>query len=100
MGNVEYKLTPTQTLTEKYFDSHTDQLTLNGNVPDSRLRFRLSARMPTSRTRGSSTQPGERVQGLGFLHQYCNSAADNNGLTATEIGMKRVPTRREPSPCS
>jgi len=91
MGNVEYKLTPTQTLTEKYFDSHTDQTALNGNVEG------FTTAVPTVSENANITHTWilnptwVNEFKAGYLHQYSNSAADNNGLTATEIGMKQVP---------
>jgi len=91
MGNVEYKLTPNQTLTEKYFDSHTDEAALNGNVPG----FTTSS--PTVSENANITHTWIFKPTLvnefkaGYLHQYSNSANDNSGLTATEIGMKQVP---------
>ena len=91
MGNVEYKLTPTQTLTEKYFDAHTTQSAVNGNVPG----FTTAAPTVSENANIAHTWIAKPTLvnefKAGYLHQYSNSASNNNGLTATEIGMKQVP---------
>jgi outer membrane receptor protein involved in Fe transport len=90
MGNVEYKMTSKQTLTEKYYDSHTNQTALNGNVPG----FTTAA--PTVSENANITHTWIFTPTMvnsfkaGYLHQYSNSAANNDGLTATEIGMKQA----------
>jgi outer membrane receptor protein involved in Fe transport len=91
MGNVEYKLNSKQTLTEKYFDSHTNQTALNGNVPG------FTTASPTVSENANITHTWILTPTwvnefkAGYLHQYSNSANNNSGLTATEIGMKQVP---------
>jgi outer membrane receptor protein involved in Fe transport len=91
MGNVDYKINSKQTLTEKYFDSHTETLALNGNVGG------FSTGGPTVSENASLTHTWILTPTFvneakaGWLHQYSNSANNNNGLTATEIGMKQVP---------
>jgi outer membrane receptor protein involved in Fe transport len=91
MGNVDYKLTANQTLSEKFFTAHSDTEQQNGSIPG----FFVGAPLYNQNANVTHTwiiSPSlVNAAKVGYLHQYQNSANNNQGFTATEIGMKQVP---------
>lgn len=91
MGNVDYKLTPRQTLSEKYFDSHTLFTTVNGGVPGfNALQPGVSENASITHTFTLSPTLVNEVK-LGFLRQFGGSTTDTGGFTAAGVGMKGAP---------
>jgi hypothetical protein len=91
MGNVDYKITPRQTLSEKFFNSHTLFSTVNGNVPGfTALQPGVNDNASITHTFTLSSSLVNEAK-LGFMRQFGGSTSDDSGLTATGVGMKVVP---------
>ncbi len=91
MGNVDYKLTPRQTLTEKYFNSHSVFQTVDGYIPGFySLQPGISENASITHTFTVTPTLVNEVK-LGFMRQYGGTTNTNSGLTATQIGMKAAP---------
>jgi hypothetical protein len=91
MGNLDYKLTPRQTITGKFFDSHSLFQTVDGYVPGfTSLSPNISDNTSVTHTFTLSPSLVNEVK-LGFLRQYGGTVNSNGGLTATQIGMKPAP---------
>jgi hypothetical protein len=91
MGNVDYKLTPRQTLSEKFFNSHTLFSTVNGGVPGfTALQPGVSENASITHTFTLSPTLVNEVK-LGFLRQFSGTTTDSGGFTATGVGMKAAP---------
>jgi outer membrane receptor protein involved in Fe transport len=91
MGNGDYKLTRNQTLTEKFFTSHSDTESQNGGIPGFFVGSpSYSQNASVAHTWIISSTWVNELK-VGYLHQYQNSANNNQGFTATQIGMKQVP---------
>jgi hypothetical protein len=91
MGNVDYKISPRQTLTEKYFDSHSQFLAPNGNIPGfTTLQPSVSENTSITHTFTISPSLVNELK-VGFLRQFGGSKSDDSALTATKIGMTTAP---------
>jgi len=88
MGNVDYKLTPRQTLTEKYFNAHTNTVSLSGTLPGFTSQA-PSVSENASITHNFNLSPTlvNEVK-LGYLRQNGGSVFVNPpGFTASSVGM-------------
>ena len=91
MGNTDYKLTGNQTLSEKFFTSHTDTEVQNGSIPGFTTASPYDSQNANVTHTWTIRPTLANELKIGYLHQYSNSASNNQNLTATEIGMKQVP---------
>jgi hypothetical protein len=91
MGNMDYKITARQTLSTKYFDSHSKFSFVNAGVPGftSDSPSVSENAVITHTFTLSSTLVNELK--LGYLRQVANSLSNNSGFTAAEVGMIAAP---------
>jgi hypothetical protein len=91
LGNGDYKLTPNQTLSTKYFNSHSLVSVANGTLPG------FTADSPSISENAVITHNFIITPTLvnefkiGFLRQISNYKNNNGGLQASDIGMLQTP---------
>jgi hypothetical protein len=91
LGNVDYKLSPRQTLSTKYFNSHSLVSEANGTIPG------FTADSPSISENAIITHNFVITSSLvnefkvGFLRQVNDYENNNGGLTASDIGMLQTP---------
>jgi hypothetical protein len=91
LGNADYKLTSKQTLTEKFFTSHDDTERQNGSIPGFFTGSpQYSQNASLAHTYVITPTLANEFK-IGYLHQYQNSANNNQGFTATGVGMTQAP---------
>jgi hypothetical protein len=98
LGNADYKLTPNQTLSTKYFNSHSLVSTSNGTLPG------FTADSPSISENAIITHNFIITPTLvnefkiGFLRQVSNYENNNGGLHASDIGMLQTPDAHDNLP--
>jgi len=90
MGNLDYKLTTNQTLTEKFFTSHADTETQNGSTPGFTVGSPQYSQNASIAHTWIVTPTWVNELKVGYLHQYQDSSNNAHGFTATQIGMKQA----------
>jgi len=91
MGNGDYKISPRQTLSTKYFDSHSKFSSINAGVPGFTTDLPgVSENASISHTFTINASLVNEVK-LGFLRQYAGSVSNNSGFTAKSVGMVPAP---------
>ena len=98
LANGDYKLTPKQTLSTKYFNSHSLVSVSNGTIPG------FTADSPSISENAIITHNFIITPTLvnefkvGFLRQVNNYKNNNGGLTASDIGMLQTPDAHDNLP--
>jgi hypothetical protein len=91
LGNADYKISPSQTISTKYFNSHSLVSVANGTIPG------FTADSPSISENAVITHNFVITSSLvnefkvGFLRQVSNYQNNNGGLTASDIGMQQAP---------
>jgi hypothetical protein len=91
LGNLDYKLTTNQTLTEKFFTSHADQEVQNGSLPGFTSSVPVYSQNASIAHTWVATPSLVNELKIGYLHQFGNSNSNNQNLTAASVGLKQVP---------
>jgi hypothetical protein len=98
LANGNYKLTPNQTLSTNYFNSHSLVSTSNGTVPG------FTADSPSISENAVITHDliitptlVNQIK-IGFLRQVNNYENNNGGLHASDIGMLQTPSAHDNLP--
>ncbi len=98
IGNVDYAITPRQTLSTRYFNSHSKTSIVNGGVPgftqDTPL---VSDNAVITHTFTLNPTLVNELK-LGYVRQILNSLSNNSGFTASEVGMIAAPDARDAFP--
>jgi outer membrane receptor protein involved in Fe transport len=91
MGNLDYKLTSKQTLSERFFTYHNNTETPTGSTPGFSTASPHDSQNANVAHTWVITPTFVNEVKVAYLHQYQNSANDPHGFTATQIGMKQAP---------
>jgi hypothetical protein len=91
LGNVDYKLTSKQTLSTKYFNSHTLVSAANASIPGfTQEKPSVSENAVITHSYVLTPTLVNEFK-LGFLRQSSDQVNDNSGLKASSVGMLQTP---------
>ena len=94
MGNGDYKISPRQTLSTKYFDSHSKFSSINAGIPGFTTDLPgVSENASISHTFTINASLVNEVK-LGFLRQYAGSVSNNRALQPKALAWSRHPMTR------